>query len=433
MGSKEKTAADAERVAGGGLLHRRALLTQSFRLAGAASAAVAFSGASRAQDDLLPDERPPWMTSQGGRVSGYGAPSPHEGGVQRAHGQGNPLWPGVGASRTPLELLQGIVTPNGLHFERHHSSVPEIDPAQHRLILHGLVRQPLVYDLDALARYPMISRFHFVECGGNSASNTRDAAPQSTCGGIHGLVSCAEWTGVPLSTLLDEAGLAENAAWVIAEGADAGNMVRSIPLEKALDDVIIALYQNGERVRPENGYPMRLLAPGWEGNLNVKWLHRIKVTSGPAHSRAETGQYTDLLPDGRARQFSLPMGVKSVITHPSGQMSIDGQGYYEISGLAWSGHGRIARVDVSADGGMSWAEAMLEGTPMPMCLTRFRAPWAWDGGPALLASRAVDEAGNIQPTHAQAVAPYSSGNFYHYNGIQAWAVSEAGEVSNAFI
>jgi sulfane dehydrogenase subunit SoxC len=349
--------------------------------------------------------------------------------VKRFTGQGNPLFPGVGASRTPLEKLTGMITPNGLHFERHHASVPEIDPDAHRLLIHGLVRQPLAWDMSALMRYPMTSQIRFVECSGNSAAMKR-ALPQTSCGQIHGLVSCAEWTGVKLSHLLDETGLAAGASWIIAEGAEATSMVRSIPLEKALDDVIVALYQNGERIRPEQGYPMRLLVPGCEGSVNVKWVHRIKVVSAPGHSRDETGQYTDLLPDGRALQYSLTMGVKSVITHPSVGMKLPESGLYEISGLAWSGHGAIRRVEVTADGGSSWADAELSGPVLPKCLTRFRIPWSWNGGPATLASRAIDDRGHIQPTHEAAIAPYAESSVYHYNAIQPWAVSQAGEVAN---
>jgi sulfane dehydrogenase subunit SoxC len=209
-------------------------------------------------------------------------------------------------------------------------------------------------------------------------------------------------------------------------------MVRSVPIEKALDDVLIALYQNGERLRPEQGYPMRLFAPGWEGNLNVKWLHRLKVTDGPAHARDETDDYTDLLPDGTARQFTFVMGVKSVITHPSGGLAMGPPGFYEISGLSWSGHGSIRRVEVSADGGASWADAALDGVVLPRCLTRFRIPWAWEGAPAVLMSRATDDQGNVQPTREVVVARYAASNRYHNHAIQSWSVSASGEVANVY-
>ncbi|MDP3494613.1 MAG: sulfite dehydrogenase, partial [Hyphomonadaceae bacterium] len=281
----------------------------------------------------------------------------------------------------------------------------------------------------ALARYPMMSVIRFIECSGNSGAAKRNV-PQTSVGQIHGLVSCSEWTGVKLSHLLDEAGLMDGASWIIAEGAEASSMVRSIPLEIALDDVIVALYQNGERIRPEQGYPMRLLVPGCEGSVNVKWVHRIKVVNAPGDSRDETGQYTDLMPDGRALKYTLKMDVKSLITHPSVGMKLTEQGLYEVSGLAWSGHGAIRRVEVTADGGKSWADAELSGPVLPKCLTRFRIPWSWTGGAATLASRAIDDRGNVQPTHEVAIARYGDGAVYHYNGIQPWAVAQTGEVAN---
>jgi len=369
------------------------------------------------------------MTRSGTGLSGYGQPSKFEEGVKRITGQPNPLFPSVGSTRTPLEKLNGMITPNGLHFERHHSSVPDINPDAHRLLIHGLVRKPLAWDLSALARYPMTSVIRFIECSGNSGAAKR-TVPQTSVGQIHGLVSCSEWTGIKLSHLLDETGLTDGASWIIAEGAEASSMVRSIPLETALDDVIVALYQNGERIRPEQGYPMRLLVPGCEGSVNVKWVHRIKVVSEPGDSRDETGQYTDLMPDGRALKYTLLMDAKSIITHPSVGMKLTQQGVYEVSGLAWSGHGAIRRVEVTADGGKSWADAELSGPVLPKCLTRFRIPWSWTGGPATLASRAIDERGNVQPTHEVAISRYGEIGAYHYNGIQPWAVAQTGEVAN---
>lgn len=423
-GSKTDPAAESEHVAGNGLLHRRLFLTRGLTLAGAFGVA----GQASAQPAPQP-AHPEWMKRQGGGLSGYGRPSKFEEGVKRIAGQPNPIFPSVGSTRTPLEKLNGMITPNGLHFERHHSSVPAIDPAAHRLMIHGLVRAPLAWDMSALMRYPMTSVIRFIECSGNSGAAKR-SVPQTSVGQIHGLVSCSEWTGIKLSHLLDETGLLDGASWIIAEGAEAASMVRSIPLETALDDVIVALYQNGERIRPEQGYPMRLLVPGCEGSVNVKWVHRIKVVSAPGDSRDETGQYTDLLPGGRALQYTLLMDVKSVITHPSVGMKLSQSGLYEVSGLAWSGHGAIRRVEVTADGGKSWADAELAGPVLPKCLTRFRIPWAWTGGPATLASRATDDRGNVQPTHEVAIARYGEAGAYHYNGIQPWAVSQAGEVAN---
>lgn len=334
---------------------------------------------------------------------------------------------------TPLHQLHGTITPINLHFERHHNGVPDIDPEQHTLTIHGLVKRPLVFDLETLLRYPMIHRICFIECSGNSFFNTFPQPRMLSCGMIHGLVSCSEWTGVPLSVLLDEAGVDARAKWIIAEGVDAATMARSIPLRKAMDDVIVALYQNGEPVRPEQGFPMRLVNPGYEGNTSIKWLHRIKLTSGPIHARDETSHYTDLLPSGKAEQFTFTMGVKSIITRPSGGMTIWRDGYYEISGLAWSGTGKIRRVEVSADGGRTWADAHLHAPVLDKSLTRFSMAWHWDGTPAQLQSRATDAEGRVQTTRAQWKSGYAPGQLYHYNAIQSWVINDQGEVSNAYL
>jgi sulfane dehydrogenase subunit SoxC len=235
-----------------------------------------------------------------------------------------------------------------------------------------------------------------------------------------------------LSTLLDEAGVLPEASWVSSTGADGASLGRSIPLNKALRDVFIALYQNGEPIRPEQGYPMRLFVPGWEGNVSVKWLTQIKLTDMAANFKDETSRYTELLPDGKALQFTFPMGTKSVITSPSGQMTLRRQGIHEITGLAWSGRGAIRRVEVSADGGRSWADAHLEPNQLELALARFRLPWLWEGGPAVLQSRATDSAGNVQPTRDVFLNTYSPANRYHFNGIQSWAVSAQGEVKNVY-
>jgi sulfane dehydrogenase subunit SoxC len=250
--------------------------------------------------------------------------------------------------------------------------------------------------------------------------------------GLHGLVSCAEWTGVPLAVLLEEAGVDPRARWILAEGADAASMSRSVPLAKAIDDAIVALYQNGERIRPGNGYPMRLLLPGFEGNANVKSLRRIKLTDGSIMTRDETAKYTISLPSGKALQFVFPIEAKSLITRPSPGLRLDGAGTYELSGLAWSGYGRIAKVDVSADGGKSWAAAVLQEPVLPMALTRFRIPWQWNGGPAVLQSRAADQSGYVQPTREQLIAERGTKTIFHYNGITSWGVSESGELTHVY-
>jgi sulfane dehydrogenase subunit SoxC len=385
----------------------------------------------RAVPILAQQNVPVWMTAPGAPLRPYGERSPHESTVQRIVGS-MPGTTGSGSSRTPLEFLEGMITPNSLHFERNHSGVPDIPPGEHRLLVHGLVRQPLTFDLAALSRYPLISRIHFVECSGNSAPLYAAQPAQGGAGALHGLVSCAEWTGIPLGTLLDEAGVRPEGKWILAEGADAAAMSRSIPIEKALDDAMIAIYQNGERLRPENGYPMRLLLPGWEGNTNVKWLRRLKVTAGPVMTKDETSKYTDSIPGGKAMQFTFPMGVKSIITSPSGGLKMQGAGLYQISGIAWSGAGRIRRVDISADGGSTWAPAALSDPVLPKALTRFRLAWRWSGGPATLMSRAVDETGAVQPTRSALIAARGAAHRYHYHAIQSWAVSASGEVRNVY-
>jgi sulfane dehydrogenase subunit SoxC len=406
-------------VAGNGLLDRRIFLR-----AGIAGGATLLT----AQASGL--EREEWMKFPGGPMSDNGAPSAHESHVKRIAVSSQPGTTGTGVSRTPLEYLNGLITPSRLHFERHHSGIPDIDPDEHRLVIHGMVDRPLSFSLDALARYPMKSRIQFLECSGNSGDSIAPEPLQQSCGVIHGLVAASEWGGVPLSVLLDEAGVQRGAKWIIADGADAAMMSRSIPLDKIMDDAIVALYQNGERLRPGNGYPMRLFLPGWEGNASVKWLRTIKVMDRPAMTRDETSKYSDLNEEGIATLFTFPMGVKSLITSPSHGFTMGPAGTYQLSGIAWSGSGKIRRVEVSADGGKSWADAARDEHVLPKCLTRFRAAWRWDGGPAVIMSRAIDEAGNVQPTRSAVLEGRANGAFYHYNGIQAWVVSDSGEVTN---
>lgn len=425
---RKRSEPDMERevVAGNGLLHRRIFLNRGLALLSAGGIA-GFSGPAAGIE-----VRPHWMRAPGAGMSGYGSPSRFEQNVRRTAIASQPGTTGSGVSRTPLERLEGMITPNGLHFERHHSGVPEIEPDAHRLLIHGLVKRPLVFDMNALVRYPMQSRIQFIECSGNSRANLGESPPALSCGAIHGLVSCSEWTGVPLSILLDEVGVAPGARWLVAEGADSAAMTRSVPIEKAMDDALLAVYQNGERLRPENGYPLRLFLPGYEGNMSVKWLRRIKLTAEPAMTKDETSKYTDLLPGGKSLQFTFPMEVKSVITTPSAGLALNGPGLYEISGLAWSGLGKIRRVEVSADGGRTWGEAALTEPVMPKALTRFRMAWRWNGGPAVLMSRARDESGALQPSREQLVAEKGVQFLYHYNAIQAWSVAPAGEVSNVY-
>ncbi len=413
-------------VAGNGLLHRR-LFLQGAALVGAGGLSLLTAQPAGAEALAIS----PWMKAPGTPMSGYGQPAKYESAVQRGI-RSTPGAVGSGASRTPHELLRGTITPNGLHFERHHSGIPDIDPAVHRLVIHGRVKRPLTFTVDALLRYPTVSRIQFLECSGNSAGNWAAEAPQASCGTIHGLLSCSEWTGVPLSILLEEAGIEPGAGWLLAEGADAASMSRSVPVAKAMDDAIIALYQNGERIRPEQGYPMRLFLPGFEGNMNVKWLRRLEANTGPTMTRDETSKYTELLRDGKSLMFTYPMGVKSIITSPSHGLAMQGPGLYEINGLAWSGAGKIARVEVSADSGRTWAEAALSAPVLSKSLTRFRMAWRWNGGPAILKSRAIDETGAVQPARDAVIAERGDKTNYHNNTIQNWKVAESGEVTNVY-
>jgi sulfane dehydrogenase subunit SoxC len=403
---------------------------RSFITRGAAVSLAAASGAAAA--DNLPPNVPQWMREPGAGFLNppYGLPSPFEKDVLRKLPDQPSPFPT--ATRTPLQSLFGSNTPNGLFFERHHAGVPAIDPAQHRLMLHGLVARPLLLTMKDLLRFPAVSRSHFIECSGNSMAEFK-APGKGSVQDIHGLLSGAEWTGVRLSDVLAEAGLLPSASWVLAEGADAAAMTRSIPLAKALDDALLVYGQNGEMLRPEQGYPLRLLLPGFEGNMNIKWLRRLKVGDAPFQTREETSKYTDLMPDGSARQFTFQMGVKSVITAPSARQVLDGDGFREISGLAWSGQGRIAKVEISLDGGRHWQAAALDGPVQTRALTRFRFPWVWTGQEAVLQSRAVDEAGNVQPTRAALLGTDGQNSIYHYNAIQSWKVASNGEVSNVHV
>jgi sulfane dehydrogenase subunit SoxC len=404
-------------------------------IARGAVASLAAAGGSAVADNLppnLPPNVPQWMREPGAGFlnPAYGLPSPFEKNVLRKLPDQPSPFPT--ATRRPLQSLFGTNTPNGLFFERHHAGVPAIDPAQHRLMLHGLVERPLLLSMKDLLRFPAVSRSHFIECSGNSMAEFK-APGKGSVQDIHGFISGAEWTGVRLADVLREAGLQASASWILAEGADAAAMTRSIPLAKALDDALLVYGQNGEMLRPEQGYPLRLLLPGFEGNMNIKWLRRLKVGDAPFQTREETAKYTDLMPDGTARQFTFAMGVKSVITAPSARQVLDGHGFREISGLAWSGHGRISRVEVSLDGGRQWQAAALDGPVQSRALTRFRLPWVWSGQEAILQSRAVDEAGNVQPTRAALIGTDGQNSIYHYNAIQSWKVASHGEVSNVHV
>lgn len=358
----------------------------------------------------------------GAPTSVLGARSPFE----RPHRV--PVGGNQGVSLTPLQDLYGIVTPADLHFERHHAGVPAIDPQRYKLLIHGMVERPMVFDLAALRRFPAVSALHFVECSGNGAASYRNIRPDLTPQLIDGLTSTSEWTGVPLATLLREVGVKAGATWLLAEGDDAAVMARSIPIEKGWEDALVAYGQNGEPLRPEQGYPVRLLLPGWEGNTNVKWLRRIEIADHPFMTREETAKYTDPLADGTARQFSFVMDAKSIITFPAYPVTLPGTGWWDISGIAWSGRGRITRVEVSTDGGSHWQPAELQLPVLPKCHTRFRYLWKWDGEESVIMSRAADETGYVQPTLTELRTARGLGTFYHFNHIRPWRVRRDGTV-----
>jgi sulfane dehydrogenase subunit SoxC len=335
------------------------------------------------------------------------------------------------ASRTPLSELTGIITPADLHFERHHAGIPDIDPERYELLIHGMVEQPTVFRLRDLKRFPSLSHIAFLECSGNGGaaySPTRippDMSPQQ----MDGLLSTSEWTGVPLATLLREVGVRRGASWIVAEGGDAAHLNRSIPLSKAMHDGLIAYGQNGEALRPEQGYPARVFLPGWEGNTSVKWVRRIEVTDQPVMSREETAAYTDPLKDGTARQFSFVMDAKSLITFPAHPYVLPERGWWEIQGLAWSGRGAITRVDVSTDGGRSWRQAQLQQPVLPLATVRFRFPWNWNGETAMLMSRCADETGYVQPMAQEYIAARGERTRYHSNFVRPWQVATDGTVT----
>jgi sulfane dehydrogenase subunit SoxC len=389
----------------------------------AATTAIAATVAGGLTDLWGDDGREP-----GAPLRPYGERAPFEKPARRNSRSGGPS--GTGSTLTPLESLYGIITPSALHFERHHSGVPMIDPDKHELLIHGLVERPVVFRMEELRRFPSVSRIHFLECSGNSAGEYQaDIAPtpQQTAG----LLSCSEWTGVPLATLLREAGVKSSAKWVLAEGGDASRNARSIPLEKAMDDVLVAYGQNGEAVRPEQGYPVRLLVPGWEGNINVKWLQRLHVLDQPAMTRDEAADYDDLLPNGKSYRFSFVMEAKSIVTHPAGGQHLAGPGSYEITGLAWSGRARVAAVEISTDAGKNWRKAELQQPVLKNAVVRFRLPWNWDGNEAVIGSRCTDESGYVQPTRDQIIAARGKYARFHYNGIKWWRLQKSGELTNA--
>ncbi len=411
---------------------RRGFLRRAAALSGGAlagGAGVAAAGAELARN--LPPNVPEWSRTLGAPIlaSPYGVPSRFEANVRRRESPGLTRTPHSSVSFTPLQSLFGIVTPSGLHFERHHAGMPEVDPHQHRLMIHGMVRAPRIYSMEDLMRFPSVSRVHFIECGANTGMEWANVAVP-TVQYTHGMLACSEWTGVPLSTLLDEAGYDRKARFVLAEGADGAGLTRTVSMAMALDDVLVVYGQNGEMLRPEQGYPLRLLVPGVQGVSSVKWLRRLEVGDQPWNTREESLHYVDLMPGGKHRQYTWIQEAKSVITTPSGGQVILDRGYHEITGLAWSGRGKVKRVDVSTDGGRNWRTARLQEPVHTKALTRFRLDWTWDGGPALLQSRCMDDTGYVQPTYRQLRAVRGTRSIYHNNAIQTWRVDPSGEVSN---
>jgi sulfane dehydrogenase subunit SoxC len=327
------------------------------------------------------------------------------------------------SSRTPLQDLHGTITPSDLHYERHHAGVAVVDPQAYRLTVHGMVDRPLTFTLQDLKRFPSVSRLCFLECSGNFGGQREDVTPQDLCG----LTSQSEWTGVMLSMVFKEVGAQPRATWFLAEGQDAAVMTRSIPLKDALGEAMLAYAQNGEALRPEQGYPVRLLVPGWEGNANVKWLRRIELADQPFMTREETSKYTDPLADGTAREFSLVIDARSVITSPSYPQTI-AKGFVELRGIAWSGRGMIRRVDISTDAARTWKPATLQQPVLPKALTCFRYAWEWDGRPTEILSRAVDETGYVQPEMSAIQRVRGRRTRYHLNPVTGWTIGADGRV-----
>ena len=414
---------------------RRAFMRKSFLGAVGASAGLALGNVARAAQppgDPAILEKQPWQTSLGHPVAaiGYGVPSKYEANLQRRESPGLTRVSAASVAFTPLQGLFGIITPSGLHFERHHQGWVDIDPNKHRLMINGLVAQPRVYTMSDLMRLPSVSRIHFIECGANTGlewGNVSVPSVQYT----HGMLSCCEFTGVPLALLLDDCGVDLKAGkYVLAEGGEGSGMTRTIPMENALDDALVVWGMNGEMLRPENGYPLRLVVPGVQGVSSVKWLRRLEVGDEPYASKDEAVHYIDLMPDGQHRQYTSIQECKSVITTPSGGQQLLDKGFYNVSGMAWSGRGKVARVDVSFDGGKRWRAARLESPILSKAVTRFNIDWDWDGAPAILQSRAVDETGYVQPSIRVLREVRGTRSIYHNNAIQSWKVDANGEVSN---
>ncbi|MEA1914818.1 MAG: sulfite dehydrogenase [Campylobacterota bacterium] len=379
-----------------------------------------------------------WGTKLGDRVDQnlYGMPSPYEHNNTRRVTQllsSGDMYASV--SMCPIHESEGIITPNGLFFTRNHGGTAHIDPNKYRLMIHGMIKKPIVLTLEQLKRYPSETRTYFIECPANGSTGWR--APQfNNLQFMKGMMSSAQWTGVMLKTVLEDLGLKKDAVWMMAEGSDNAGNPRTIPTEKALDDAMLVWAQNGEALRPEQGYPVRLLVPGWEGNLNTKWLKRLEFSNKPWHSKEETSKYTMLQKSGKAIQYFWPNEVNSVITSPCPEKpwtDLKKGDLVEIQGLAWSGYGTIKHVDISFDGGDNWVEASFKGLVLPKSWTRFSYIIKWDGKPLLLSSRATDDTNNVQPTIDEETSKVGVESVYHRNAIVTWEVTKKGEVNNVHI
>lgn len=417
-----------------GTTSRRAFMRAGLAASVALPAAVSAARGQGAPDPLITEVQD-WARYSGDGVDAapYGLPIHFESDVIRR----NVSWLTADTissiNFTPIHQLDGTITPAGCAFERHHSGAIELAKPDYRLMINGLVDRELVFTYEDLERFPRSQGVYFCECAANTGMEWAGAqlnGSQFT----HGMIHNMEYVGVSLKTLLAEAGVKPQGKWIFVEGADASSNGRSIPIEKAMEDVMVAFKANGEALRKEHGYPARLVVPGWEGNLWVKWLRRIEVTAGPVESREETSKYTDTLANGISRKWTWVMDAKSVVTAPSPQVGIKhGPGPMVITGLAWSGRGAITRVDVSVDGGKNWTTARLAQPGAPRAMTRFYLDHIWDGEEMLLQSRAVDETGYVQPTKNALREIRGENSVYHNNGIQTWWIKKDGSAENVEI
>jgi len=419
---------------------RRLFLKNGAALAGLAVGASAAATSATAAD--VPEERVDQLHKHGERS--HFVDSIRRGSINNPE-RHLPDEPRAFGLTSPLQDSAGMVTPASLHFVISHGyEPPDIDPKEHRLLIHGMVDRPMTLSVDDIKRLPSVSKFHFIECHGNSTTGglggPQRVSPDATAQDTHGYTSCSQWTGVMLSLILEQAGLQKSGTWIVAEGADDYKHSKSIPIGKAMDDAMVAYAQNGEPVRPEQGFPLRLVVPGFQGINNVKWLHRINVVDEPYMGMMEVTRYPRLMPDGKSRWFEFELGPKSVITRPSGGHHLIGPGFYEISGLAWSGGGTIRRVEVSTDGGKTWKDAKMQDPILRKAHTRFTIPWNWDGGEAMLMSRCTDDNGVVQPSLAEVAKIWGTDTDFFkkttlitsdMNAIQPWKVNADGSIKNA--